>query len=76
MPWHLTEFLLKGTYLGLLVALGLSKPSWPQIALAGACMIGGLLLALGSVAVAKLRQGYRQIHGCRRLSFAGKRAGH
>jgi hypothetical protein len=59
MPWHLTEFLLKGTYLGLLVALGLSKPSWPQIALAGSCMIGGLLLALGSVAVAKLRQGYR-----------------
>jgi tetratricopeptide (TPR) repeat protein len=59
MPWHLTEFLLKGTYLGLLVALALRKPTWPEVAVAAACTVGGLLLSLGSVAWAKIRQGYR-----------------
>ncbi len=59
MPWHLTEFLLKGIYLGLLVALALRGPSWLDVAIAGLCMLGGLVGSLGSVAVRMLREGYR-----------------
>ena len=58
MPWHLSEFLLKGTYLGLLVAL-VARPhldgSGPGRGLHGR----RALSQPGQRRRAKLREGYR-----------------
>jgi tetratricopeptide (TPR) repeat protein len=59
MRWQQTEFLLKGTYLGLLLFLALSAPSWLDLALVGVCTLGGLVVCLGVAAFRKLREGYR-----------------
>lgn len=59
MRWEQTEFLLKGIYLGLLLLVGLQGPTWAQIAVVGACMLGALALCLGVAAYRKLREGYR-----------------
>jgi tetratricopeptide (TPR) repeat protein len=59
MNWSLSESLLKGVYLGLLLFVGLQEPSWRTTALAGGWAIAGLAIAMGLAAFAKLRQGYR-----------------
>ncbi len=58
MPWPVSEYLLKGLYLGLLVFVALQEPSGATTALAAALTLGGLLLALAIGAFQKLRQGY------------------
>jgi tetratricopeptide (TPR) repeat protein len=59
MNWLQTEFLLKGIYLGLLVAVAFQKPSWWESLQVGAFMLGGLLLCVGIAGYRKLREGYR-----------------
>ena len=57
MRWDQTEYILKGLYLGLLVAVALHGPTWGQIGLLLACTAGGLAIALGWAAVQKIREG-------------------
>jgi tetratricopeptide (TPR) repeat protein len=62
MRWLMTEYILKGVYLGLLVFVGLKLPQtdwWPAIGKVALCTLGGLLLFLGVAAVRKLFEGYR-----------------
>jgi tetratricopeptide (TPR) repeat protein len=59
MNWLQTEFLLKGVYLGLLVAVALQKPTPPEALQVGAFMLGGLVLCLGVAGWKKVREGYR-----------------
>src|SRR5438046_3178995 len=62
MRWQLTEFILKGIYLGLLIFVGLQlQPPdwWPDIGKVALCTFGGLVLFLGVVAIRKLIEGYR-----------------
>ena len=54
MRRQLTEFILKGIYLGLLVFVGLQVSQtdmWPDIGRVALCTFGGLLLFLGVAAV-------------------------
>jgi tetratricopeptide (TPR) repeat protein len=55
----LTEYVLKGVYLGLLAFVALRAPDWDDIQKVALCAIGGLVAALLLAAVGKLRQGYR-----------------
>jgi hypothetical protein len=57
LPWERSEFLLKGTYLGLLVMIAWLGPTWQDLAWVGVCILGGLLICLGWAAVGKLREG-------------------
>src|SRR5438445_11848626 len=59
MNWLQTEFLLKGVYLGLLVAVAFQKPSLWETLQVGAFMVGGLALCLGIAGWRKVREGYR-----------------
>jgi tetratricopeptide (TPR) repeat protein len=58
MNWLQTEFLLKGIYLGLLVAVAFQKPTWWETLQVGGFMLGGLALCVGIAAYRKLREGY------------------
>ncbi len=57
MRWDQTEYLLKGLYLGLLVAVALHGPTWGQIGILFACTAAGLAIALGWAAIQKRRDG-------------------
>ncbi|MCI0682800.1 MAG: hypothetical protein L0Y71_11925 [Gemmataceae bacterium] len=59
MTWTQTEFLLKGIYLGLLLTIALRGPTWHELALVGACTLGGLVVCLAVAAYHKIREGYR-----------------
>src|SRR4051794_33182183 len=59
MRWDLSEFLLKGIYLGLLVLVAIQDPSWTQLAQVGLIAVGTLAFALTVAGVTKLREGYR-----------------
>lgn len=59
MRWQQTEFILKGAYLGLLVLVGMQAPDWAQAAQVALITVGGLIVALGFIAVRMLRDGYR-----------------
>lgn len=59
MRWQQTEFILKGAYLGLLVLVGMQAPDWVQAAQVALITVGGLIVALGFIAVRMLRDGYR-----------------
>jgi hypothetical protein len=67
MRWLQTEYMLKGVYLGLLLYVAVQQPEWDQNAWLALYTLGGLALALGLVAVRKLREGFR-VRG-RLLSF-------
>jgi tetratricopeptide (TPR) repeat protein len=59
MRWLLSEYILKGIFLGLLLFVALQEPDWMQtgqVALLTAC---GLGLSLGTAAWLKLREGYQ-----------------
>ena len=62
MRWQPTEFIFKGIYLGVLLAVGLSlrdHVSWQSIAHLGICTFGTLAIFMAVTAVRKLRDGYR-----------------
>jgi tetratricopeptide (TPR) repeat protein len=59
MRWLLSEYVLKGVYLGLLLFIALHAPSWEATGQVAGYLLGGLLLALMVAGVAKLREGYR-----------------
>jgi tetratricopeptide repeat protein len=59
MNWQLTEFILKGIYLGLLVLVAMLGPAWSDIATIALCAAGGLVLCLGIAGYTKVREGYR-----------------
>ncbi len=59
MRWDLTEFLLKGIYLGLLMMVALQGPSWTELALVVGFTLGGLTLSLASAWRQKRQEGYR-----------------
>ncbi len=57
MRWDLTEYLLKGLYLGVFVSLGLRNPDAETVLRLAIFMVGGLVLALVSAAYHKIRDG-------------------
>ncbi|MEI7685763.1 MAG: hypothetical protein WCL32_12115 [Planctomycetota bacterium] len=57
MRWDQTEYILKGVYLGLLVVVALHGPTWTDIGILAATTATGLALALGAVALRKVREG-------------------
>lgn len=57
MRWDQTEYLLKGIYLGLLVVVALHGPTWPDIGILAGCTAAGFALAVGLVALRKIREG-------------------
>jgi hypothetical protein len=59
LTWQQTEFLLKGVYIGLLVAIALMVPTWTELGLIAAFTVGGLVLFLGVAAYRKIREGFR-----------------
>src|SRR3954465_9316078 len=59
MASRLTEYVLKGVYLGLLLLAAVQERTWTALATVFGCMILGLALALAVAAAAKLREGYR-----------------
>jgi tetratricopeptide (TPR) repeat protein len=59
MPWLLSEYMLKGVYLGLLLFVALQDPSWTATFHVALFTFGGLALALVVAAGQKLREGYR-----------------
>jgi tetratricopeptide (TPR) repeat protein len=59
MRWDLTEFLLKGIYLGLLLMVALQGPSWTELALVASFTLGGLALSLAAAWRQKWQEGYR-----------------
>src|SRR5688572_1778528 len=59
MRFLLTEYVLKGVYLGLLVFVGLHEPDWTALAIVTLLMAGGLALFLLVGAIRKVREGYR-----------------
>src|SRR5438128_5646487 len=59
MSWERAEYVLKGIYLGLLLAIGLQVPAWWQVGLIGLVTLGALVACLGVAALGKLRQGFR-----------------
>jgi tetratricopeptide (TPR) repeat protein len=59
MRWLLSEYLLKGVYLGLLLFVALQQPDWQSTGEVATFVGGGLALALAIAAAGKLREGYR-----------------
>src|SRR5439155_14844841 len=57
--WTQTEFLLKGVYLGYLVAIAWLIPDWQEIGVVAGFTLGGLAVFLGVAGVRKIREGYR-----------------
>jgi tetratricopeptide (TPR) repeat protein len=65
MRWLQTEYILKGVYLGLVLFAALQQAAaprddyWQTLLYVNLGTLGGLALALGIAAAAKLREGYR-----------------
>jgi tetratricopeptide (TPR) repeat protein len=64
MRWLQTEYLLKGIYLGLVLYAALHQaagtgPAWESLLRVNGCALAGLLIALATAALLKIRQGYR-----------------
>jgi tetratricopeptide (TPR) repeat protein len=59
MRWPLSEYILKGVFLGLLLFAALSAPDPWAAGRVGLCLVGGLAAGLAVAAVGKLRQGFR-----------------
>ena len=59
MRWDLTEYLLKGVYLGLLLTIALHQPTWLDLGIIAGCTFGGLIVALVVAAFRKSRSGVR-----------------
>ena len=64
MRWLQTEYLLKGTYLGLLLYAALrvgesTDDAIGMLSMANLPVLGGLVLAVTASAIAKMREGYR-----------------
>src|SRR5262249_57183565 len=57
-----SEYILKGIYLGLLLFVALQTPDWPTMGVVALCMGGGLVLALVLAAWSKRREGH-QVRG-------------
>ena len=55
----LSEYLVKGIFLGLLLFVALQEPDWPTTGKVAALAVGGLVVALGVAAWRKWREGYR-----------------
>jgi tetratricopeptide (TPR) repeat protein len=53
-----SEYILKGIYLGLLLFVALQTPDWPTTGVVALCMGGGLLMALVLAAWSKRREGH------------------
>ena len=62
MRWDQTEYLLKGVYFGLLLAVALHHPTWTDLGILGGCTLAGLVVALVISAIRKMRAGVR-MHG-------------
>jgi tetratricopeptide (TPR) repeat protein len=58
MRWLLSEYILKGVYLGLLLFVALQRPTWLAIGGVFLCILGGLVGAIGFAAYKKIREGY------------------
>src|SRR5581483_5857388 len=67
MRWPLSEYVLKGLFLGLLLFAALNAPDPSAVAGVGLWLAGGLAAGLAVAAVLKLRQGFRP--GGRPLTF-------
>ena len=59
MRRSLSEYVLKGIYLGLLLFVALLPPDGQTTGIVAACALGGLAAGLGVAAASKLREGYR-----------------
>lgn len=59
MRWLLSEYILKGVFLGLLLFVALQQPSWLATGGVFLCILGGLTLCLGVAGYNKIRQGYK-----------------
>ncbi|TMQ29299.1 MAG: hypothetical protein E6K70_25900 [Planctomycetota bacterium] len=59
MRWLHAEYILKGTYLGLLLFAALAEPDWISLGVVALLALGGLAIALGVAAFQKMRAGYR-----------------
>jgi tetratricopeptide (TPR) repeat protein len=59
MRWLLSEYILKGVFLGLLLFLALQQPTWLAIGGVFLCILGGLGLCLGIAGYRKIREGYK-----------------
>jgi tetratricopeptide (TPR) repeat protein len=54
-----SEYVLKGVYLGLLLFVAVQDPTWRATAWVALCTLGGLAAALGLAANSKMREGYQ-----------------
>jgi tetratricopeptide (TPR) repeat protein len=59
MPWLLTEYVLKGVYLGLLLFVALQEPTWEATRKVALFPVVGLAAALAIAGARKLHEGYR-----------------
>src|SRR5579871_1883482 len=59
MRWLHAEYLLKGTFLGLLLFAALQQPDPRAAGLVGLCLGGGLAIGLAAACVPTWRAGYR-----------------
>ena len=59
MRWLLSEYILKGVFLGLLLFVALQQPSWLAIGGIFLCIVGGLALCLGVAGYGKIKKGYK-----------------
>src|SRR5438046_1008341 len=58
MRWLLSEYLLKGVFLGVLLFVALQQLDWRATGWWAAATLGGLVLFLSIAAWRKLREGY------------------
>jgi tetratricopeptide (TPR) repeat protein len=59
MNWLLTEYLLKGIFLGVLAYAALQRPSWSEAGIIGSFLTGGLLVGLALSFVTWLPRGIK-----------------
>src|SRR5262245_27000351 len=59
MRWLISEYLLKGIFLGLLLFAAVVGPTLHGAAIVGGCLLAGLVGGLAVAAVQKIRPGYR-----------------
>jgi tetratricopeptide (TPR) repeat protein len=59
MRWLVSEYILKGIFLGLLLFVALQEPDWTQTGQVALFTAGGLAVFLGIAAWLKLREGYK-----------------
>jgi tetratricopeptide (TPR) repeat protein len=59
MRWLLSEYILKGVFLGLLTFVALQQPSGLAIGGVFLCIFGGLAICLGIAGYAKVQEGYK-----------------